>query len=548
MKRFMGMILVFLIQGHVFAAISVDVSPSTVSLGESFRLLITMEDTQACGVPNLIPLQNDFTIEATERRMSYTVVNGQARSACQWTVTLSAKKSGLLPIPALQMGPGVSPESRIEVLGGKVSHKQDASSGAQDEELLLKTDVSPPTPFVSQQILYTVKLYNNQRLLDGAYQPPSVEDALMIPLGDVRRYQTTRNGREYAVEAQQYAVFPQKSGKLLINAPSFDALVYDRVPRRVHVHAKETSLPVKPMPQSYTGKQWLPAKQVTLSEQYDRAEDSFTEGDTLVRTVTLQAAAAPAQLIPALSFKSNPEFSVYPGAREEQNSVMGGDIVGRTTVKATYLLNKTGSITLPSIEVPWFNTATGREEIASLPEHTLTITPRPEASKAVSSSPSSSVLKPSTLPTPSEAIVPVLSATQSWLPWAIAIGFAVLWVVTLILWWLRYGFSNRRRKQCALKRLRAACLSSNAYQARRELLRWAALEWPDRASFNLNDVADAAHDAHFREVLNGLSQALYSPKEDKPWRGDGLWHCVAMHRAKRMDAKRNPRDLPPMNP
>ena len=48
-----------------------------------------------------------------------------------------------------------------------------------------------------------------------------------VPFGGERRYQVNKNGRTYAVEEQQFALFPQKSGDLKIKPPVFNALVYD---------------------------------------------------------------------------------------------------------------------------------------------------------------------------------------------------------------------------------------------------------------------------------------------------------------------------------
>ena len=544
MKRLVWVIIIFLLQTQVVAGVSIEITPSKVSLGESFRLVITSDDARSCGVPNLIPLQKDFTVAGTERSMSYTVVNGQAQSTCHWAVTLMPNKAGILPIPMLSIGKEMTKASSIEVLGAPGHAASAPLSTDKDEALMLKAVANPKAPFVNQQVLYTVTLYNSQRLLDASYQPPAVEDSLVIPLGDVSRYQISIKGREYAVEEQQYAIFPQKSGDLQITPPAFEALVYDQVPRRVRTQAKGTSLAVKPMPEGYKGQYWLPAKEVALAEQYDRTSLSFTEGDTLVRTVVLQALAAPAQLLPTLQFKSDHQFSVYPEKGEDQNAIRDKNIAGRTTFKVTYLLNKSGHITLPAIEVPWFNTATGKEEIASLPARTLMIEPKAHRDKDLNLN-STPVAKDKETISPNS---PKPRGVKSLLPWWIAIGFAFLWVGTLLLWWFRYGFSRRRQRLSVLNGLRVACLNHQPEKARLELLRWAALQWPDTPCYNLTDLARASHDSGFKEQLRLLSEALYSSKKDTCWRGEALWHCVMTFHQSNAKGKPNRHGLPPMNP
>lgn len=541
-SRIASIAICFLLQTPVFAGVSLEISPNKISLGEAFRLDITSDDTRSCGMPNLIPLQKDFTVAGTERSMSYTVVNGRAQSTCHWTVTLMPNKAGILPIPMLAIGPVMTKASSIEVLGEPGRAAFGTLSSDKNEALMLKTVTNPKAPFVNQQVLYTVRLYNSQRLLDASYQPPAVEDSLVIPLGDVDRYQTAINGREYAVEEQQYAIFPQKSGGLQITPPVFEALVYDQVPRRVRTRAEGTSLTVKPMPSEYKGKHWLPAKEVALSEQYDSTALSFTEGDTLVRTVVLQAFAAPAQLLPTLSFKSSEQFSVYPEKGEEHNAIRDKNIVGRTTFKVTYLLNKSGHITLPAVEVPWFNTTTGKEEMASLPARNLMVEPKAHSGRD---------LNPPPIANNKDTIshnVPIGDGVKSLLPWWIAIGFAFLWVLTLLLWWFRYGFLKRRQKVAVLKRLRVACLTHQPEEARIELLRWASLQWPGSSCVHLNDLASASHDSHFKEQLQLLSQALYSSQKDTCWNGEALWHSVMTYHQANAKDKPNSHGLPPMNP
>lgn len=74
------------------AEIQVQVDPSQVSMDESFKLILTQDNLQNGGVPDLTPLQNEFVILGTERRMNYSIINGQTQSSSEWTITLKAQK------------------------------------------------------------------------------------------------------------------------------------------------------------------------------------------------------------------------------------------------------------------------------------------------------------------------------------------------------------------------------------------------------------------------------------------------------------------------
>jgi len=298
------------------AATTVQLDPTHIRKNDTFHLILTSDNAHSGSLPNLSPLQKDFVILGTERNVSYSMVNGQTTSYSQWIILLRPQKEGNLVIPALTIGQDKTKPNVIAV--GNDQHEDVLSTNDADtapsnasDDVMLKTTTSEMKPYVNQQILYTVKLYSNQRLINPQYHAPNVTDALLIPLGDGRHYQTQIDNQLYAVEEQQYAIFPQKSGKLTITSPSLDAEVYDRFPRHVTAQTSPTQLSIRPAPEDYKAHDWLPAKNITLSETYDPPKQSMKQGDTLTRTVTIHATAMPAQLLPTLSFKTNKAFNVY---------------------------------------------------------------------------------------------------------------------------------------------------------------------------------------------------------------------------------------------
>lgn len=542
------LIIICLWQNLAWAKIATQVEPSSIRMGETFRLTITIKAPQADSVPNLIPLQENFTIVGTERSMAYSIVNGQKSSVNQWIILLTPQKTGTLLIPALQVGQEQTTASSIEVTGdtqtvtpNTKNNKNDVDSTA---EISLKTETKPEALYINQQAIYSVKLYNSQRLLDAEYIPPQVDDALLIPLGDTQHSQTILNNRGYTIEEQLYAIFPQKSGTLTINPPVFNAMVFDVVPRRMKIAGKTSTLEVKPIPPNYQGKSWLPAKQVALTEIYDQSESTMIEGSTLIRTVTLQASGLPAQLLPILNFDSTSQYNCYPEKPELKNTARHQDVIGRSDTKITYLLNKAGKINIPALQIHWFNTDTNKEEIATLPARTIEIKPKidsPQQPKTVTPN-----LAPAEVPanTPSIAV-----STSDNLAWWIAGGFALAWLTTLGLWWLRKNTPRTSsNKKTALKALRSACKTNNPTQAQSELLKWAALQWPNNPPLNLNHLAKMIHDSPLKKQLSLLSQALYGQETPAEWQGELLWRSITRYLRKKPTRKSKESGLPPINP
>lgn len=532
------------------AEVQVQIEPSTVIANEAFQLTITQSGAQSGGVPDLSVLKNDFLILGTARQVSYSLINGQSSMSHQWIVNLKPLKSGVISIPSINIGSEHTSPMTINV---DTSTAATTSSDLDDQALVLKTSVDQEHPFVNQEIIYTVKLFNSKQLIDANYEPPQVKDALIIPLGDAKRYKSNQNNTQYIVEEQRYAVFPQKSGTLKIISPSFTALVYDFKPQKIKAQDKERVIQVKPIPATYPGDLWLPAKKVILKEQYENAQQQLSQGSTLVRTITLEGEGIPAQLLPNLTFKNATEFNVYPEKGTDKNQVRQGELRGSTEFKVTYLFNKPGKVVLPEVRVNWYNTQSGKEEVASLAPRSIEITPAPNSStnnsKTSSSLNSSPPFENRSKQDHSFAKTPSSEGQTLW-PWYLSLFFAGAWLITLSLWlWQKTTkVSTKGQYKKALLQLKHACMESNPQAARDALLHWASLHWPDARILNLNDLLSLTHAPKLKKQIQILSESLYQKASNSVWQGNELLAAVhAMKKKVRKDTQKSYK-LPPINP
>ena len=532
------------------AELQVQIEPNPVSINDSFQMTLTQDDSKGTGVPDLSGLQKNFLILGTERHVSYSIINGQSTSSNQWIITLKALKAGIITIPAIKMGTEQSKEMTINVDAGE--QQQQTAPGSKQQDLMLKTEVNVEKPYVNQQIVYTVKLYNSKRLLDAEYQAPQVENGLVIPLGEAKRYQALENNTTYVVEEQKYAIYPQKSGTLKINSPSFTALVFDGNPQRVKVQDKEITLQVRPIPQQYQGKMWLPAEQVKLSEQYENANQTMNQGSTLIRTVTLEGVAVPAQLLPNLNFAGTDKFNVYPEKGTDRNQIKQGELVGSIEFKVTYLFNKSGKVTIPELQVPWFNIKTGKAEVAVLAPKTIEITSSVNAASGSNTTNQSVPNKTGTDSTQTASRSPYKTTDREGQNWTLvmAVFFACAWIGTMLLWaWQKHRIAlGRGQYKKSLDQLKKACTNCNPKEARDSLLAWASLHWPDAKILNLTDLTQLVRDAHLQKQLQLLSQVLYKSNEKALWRGDELLRAVYAIKKSKSRKARKPVGLPPINP
>ncbi len=549
MKRYLLILLTIFASTIACATVNLQITPDNARPGETIRLIFTQKNTaQSQGTPDLTPLQKEFTLIGTEHSLSYRANNGVATSENEWVVLLIPKKTGTLTIPPIKIGHEYSPERKITILSSSAKMPVENDSIEPPEEnsaVTLESEVDLEKPFINQQIIYTVKLATNQSLLEAQYQPPRVENALLIPLGEGRRYQTTTDGQEYSVDEQRYAIYPQKSGLLNIIPPKLSAVVYKTMPERIQAEGKDIQLMVKPTPQTDTNNAWLPAKQLSISEQYDSSETTMKQGSTLVRKITVQAMGLPAELLPAMPFPDNTQYNVYPEKPDTRNVLRHQELVGTSTVTVTYILNQAGNITLPSIKLPWYNTQTGQNELASLPNHELKVTSR--ASKKHTSLPS---VKKSSHPIIKQPAAQTLHMQSRRHGLWTTILFALAGIITLVAgWWLhRRSVKPRQSQRTTRSDLRKSCAKNNPEQAHSALLAWGRQQWPKTALLNLNELSKQVNNIELKKQIALLTEALYSRNGEKNWQGKALWQAVKNYRPSPMSSTTTKKPLPPINP
>lgn len=538
MKRLL-MVVFFIGSASANATLTLQLNASAVRAGQSFQLVLTQDDPQSVAIPDISPLQKDFRIIGTQRNNNYTIINGKVSSSNQWIIELMPKKTGKLTIPVIKAGQEQTQLLFVDVSDAKPDLDSSSSSLTDDTPTaMLRVQVSNEKPYINEQVIYTVKLYNSRQLMDAAYQPPSMKEGLLIPIGKEKQYQVVENGYTYSVDEQQYAIFPQKSGEVSITPPIFKAMTYESEPQQITVKAEPLTLRVRPVPSQLNQQHWLPAKQVILSDTFDQNRPQLLEGSTLTRTVVLDVVGLPAQLFPKLQFSSTDAFSVYSDTPVEKNTYRDGELLGSTQIKATYLLNHSGNIRIPAIQLPWFNTVTGKEEMALLPEKMITVIPlanqrNAKEDVAIRDNISSDVSASNTM----TGSYPSMAA---WL----AVGFALAWLITLAIMW---GRRQSATKKHVLAKLKSACLSNNPELARQALLDWACMQWPEKNRLHLADLMALIQDEAFKQEIQILSLISYST-QPKLWQGAALWGCVQSYRDKKPSKIINNNSLPPMNP
>jgi hypothetical protein len=329
--------------------------------------------------PNTEGFNKDF--EILDQKQSYNMqsINGSSTAQVTWSYSLAAKRTGTLTIPSIKYKDAESNKLTISVLKGKAP--QDENNPPQ---VFIEATIDKSTAYVQEQVIYTLRLYSADRLASGELSVPESNDAIIEALGDTKKYFRMAYNRRYEVRERQYLVFPQKSGKLTIDAQSFNGLLIDTQKRqrvRVREFTEPLSLNVKSPPSSFTGETWLPATSLYLGEKWESDPKNLMVGDSITRTLEIKALGLLGSALPPIgNYKLN-GLKVYPDipSIETQQHESGAQSIRQESI-ALVAISPT-EVTLPEIRIPWWDTLNDVERVAVIPAKKFKISVNPDLAK-----------------------------------------------------------------------------------------------------------------------------------------------------------------------
>ncbi|MDH3531654.1 MAG: BatD family protein [Gammaproteobacteria bacterium] len=508
------------------AATTARVDRADIELNESFTLEVTT-DTNIDLQPDVALLEQDFYVGQGSQLSNTTITNGQIRRSKTWTYTLMPKRAGELVIPPVAIGNEQSNPVTIVV-----SEPSYAPPGEAD--VFITSEVDFEETYVQAQVLLTVKIYRSVATRQPALRDPTATgvDVLVELVGDDRSYEAVINGTAYSVVERVFALYPQESGEIQLSPARFEARVLRNgriTGRKVYESDAHTItvLPVPAPPDAFPDAVWLPARDLKLFEDWSREADQVTAGEPLTRHVTVSVLGQLETQIPAIEPPAAPGINVYPD-KPDLNRIIEADGIRGIRKDQYALIGVTaGAVTLPALELPWWNIEVGEWQVARLPEHSLTILPSGEPSAAAA---------PSAAPEATGADATAVPGPQGGGWWRRAAELlAALWLVTLVAWW--WSSRPRRKprepepvplhKQQArfLKAGRKAALAGDAAEVRKALIGWGALQWPEDAPRSIGAIASRVS-APLADELRTLSSLSYGP-------GGGAWDGNALAQALR---------------
>jgi len=554
-RTFRFALLVFLagLGSMADAAVVASVDRGRIDLNESFTLKVTV-DTAIDAEPDASALEEDFYVQQRSQLSNTTIVNGQITRSRTWSYVLMAKRSGDLTIPPVRIGNEQSEPVRITV-----SPQSNTVPGEAD--IFVVTEADFDESYVQAQILYTVKVYRAVATRQPRLSEPEVTgvDVLVEVAGEERTYESILNNKNYAVNERVYALFPQESGEVRINPARFEARVLrnGRISGRKVFQSEPIVInvnPIPPPPDDYPGAAWLPARSVSLSEEWSREPESLPAGEPITRRVTVTALGQLATQIPVLDMNVSDSLKVYPDRPELRVAPEAQGILASRTDQYAMIGISPGDVDMPGIELPWWDIAEGAWKVARLPGRGIEILPSADALPPQLVQPEAPAEAPDA---GGEAGVRVIES-DFWR--RISQLLAGAWLLTVLAWWWSGRPSKKpvertpseppihKQLSRCLKNAQAAAGKGDPAGVRTALLAWSRLQWPQDPPRSLGALAERVNEPA-DDAIRAFARFSYGPAGAEEWDGAALAKALRNLSARREAATVETVDgLPPLMP
>ncbi|WP_122388853.1 BatD family protein [Pseudomonas syringae group genomosp. 3] len=541
-----GLLLSLIALSLQAAQLTASVDRTRLNAGETVELTLETDDVTQFGKPDMSSLEASFEVRDTRQLNSLKTLDGSSQATTRWIVTLLPRETGSVIIPSLQLGELKSQPLTLQVMQSET--KEPASHLAS---IFIEASLDQDSVYVQAQAVLTLRVYHSVSLFDdSSLSPLQVPDARVEKLGDARTYEKLINGVRHGVIETRYAIYPQQSGVLTIPSQVFSATLVQppaeaqgqeanpfgpQPGKSVRVKSAEVPLTVKPKPANYPADiAWLPARSISLEENWSPEPGTTQVGDSLTRTITIKAEGLAGAQLPPLAPTEVPSLRRYPDQPQLRNLPSERGLIGTREEREALVPGRAGAIELPAVEVTWWNTREDYLEHTSLPARTLQISNNPG-------------LAVDTPVSNDQGGVTVIGPPV-W-PWQLStLLFVCTTLLGLALWWRARGQPAIARTvqagpspRTVLDDLKRACLANDPQGTRQALDAWARQQPETLAEM-------AARFVPLSDALDGLNGALYS-ETGKLWLGEDLWRAVRkLPAAEHIQDPAGDAGLPPLYP
>ncbi|MCU7967048.1 MAG: BatD family protein, partial [gamma proteobacterium symbiont of Bathyaustriella thionipta] len=559
--------LFFLFQTSItLAEVTATTGRTVLSIDETIQL--TIKSDSSSDDPDLSILDDNFQILGRSQSQNYSYINGNASRTHTWSISLLPKKTGEITIPAIKVGNETTQAIHL------VIQKQSKTPGVDGKDVYLKIELAGDSNeqageeksyYVQQQLLVTVQLFHRIRFSNATLSELEIENTVVEKLGNDANYSKNIANHRYNIIERRYAIYPQQSGPLVIPALTFSGnaeisqsfSLFSRPGRQIISRTKPLTVNILAIPDSYTGKHWLPAENLEIESEILEDTHSIVSGEAITRHIIVRAKGLLGSQLPATSVSSSKKIKTYPDKEKLSNQLVNGKVVGVRRDTIAIIPLKSGEFTLPEIKINWWNTLTNQQQTTRLAARTLLAQPNSDQLAQIETNKQTSQLQVPSQDQPSstasekdaaKSIEPITRKeviyknpkfTKNLWFW-VSIALLIIWLMTIALFIVSSSKNKQQKKSLAaakksspnqlaaqeyLQQVYQACETNNAHNASKSLVQWAKFHFNQPMISGLSTVTELidtlSFDNSLGDAINHLESCQYSQDKEN-WQGNNL--------------------------
>ncbi len=395
------------------AKVTATLSETDLYTGERVSLTvdITGKNFNNVSTPELPDLKGlEYLSTSPSTSSNYSFINGVISRSYSYTYYLQADKEGHYTIPAVKVTIDGKTFS-TDPISVNIRNRNKAAatqSGSQKPDIYLRMEVSDKRPVVGQQIIASVVIYFRSNLQVISYQPMAGWKAEGFWKEELDNGQqpkavsTIIDGVRYRKAVlMKYALFPSKVSKLQLSPYEVNCTVryssdygdpfssffngFGSDQRSVDLKTDPISVDVNQLPPSPSS-----AEALNAVGQFDitrSTDDTNVRVGQSVEIKTVIKGTGNIALISKPDYKFPSAFEVYQPQEQSNIDHKSGRIKGTKTFTDVIIPRKTGTYTIPSTRLAYYNDSENKYQYVDLSPITLNVKANPNAGALTTSQP-----------------------------------------------------------------------------------------------------------------------------------------------------------------
>lgn len=405
---------------------------------------------------------------------------------------------------------------------------QDAAS----PEPIVSVTINPQRVVVGQSAMLQIDVLAPNYMTKPPVLPDFQISNAVTHAGSTLNMSQQRDGVSYAGVRFEFLIYPQEVGSYAIAGKNV-TITYAADPP--NTREAELSIP------RVTFEAFIPnaaealdpffsATKLTIRQDVQPSSQPLKVGDSVTRTVIVDAEGAPSMLLPVATFAAVDGAKVYPAQPELVDKLdRRSDALSSTrTDHATYMLLRPGNLSLPAIEVRWWNAREQKVERARIDSVSLHVADNP--SLKTSAAPETQAV-----PDTRRTILFLIDHWRTTLAFLITAG-ALAWfgprvVRTAVAWIRRRRNAYRSSEAFAFAQLRTSARNGDPTSTYFAMLYWLRRFEPAAPSHTVAALKGIARDDRLDREIGRIERRLYAAQDcDPDWSARELTKRLAFVR------------------